>query len=112
MLRRAARRVADLIVLLLVMEVSVGFVDPTHPIVAILIAWASTCGALRQMTAWRAGQPLPSVAPSFKHGWVFVGVVWWFAGTCAGAHQLFQWQVPQMPFAVQTVGLNVAALAR
>lgn len=110
-LRRAARRVADFVVLLLVMDVSMGFVDPAHPIVAMLFVWASTCGALRQLTAWRAGQPLPSVDSSFKYGWAFVGVVWWFAGMYAGSHQLFQWHVPQMPFAVQAVGAGCLMFA-
>jgi hypothetical protein len=103
--------VADLIVLLLVIHVSVAFVDSTHPVVAVLFISASTCGALKQMTAWRAGQRLPSVISSFKHGWAFVGVVSWLAATYAGSHQLFHWHVPQMPFSVQAAGAGCLIFA-
>jgi hypothetical protein len=109
-LRRASRCVADLIVVLIVMDINLGFMDPTHPIVAALFISASACGALRQMAAWRAGQRLPSVTSSFKHGWALVGVVSWFAATYAKAHPLFQWHV-QMPFSVQAVGAGCLIFA-
>jgi hypothetical protein len=108
---RLARLATDLVVLVLVLDVSMGFVDFTHPIVAILFVWASTCGALRQLQAHRAGRPLPSVDSSFKYGWAFVGVVWWGAGMLAGSHVFSQWHAPQMPFAVQSVGAGFLLFA-
>jgi len=102
--RRVARYLADLAVVVLVINVSVKFVDPKHRVVASLFVLASACGALQQLIAWHAGLPRPSVVANLKHGWAFVGVLTWFVATYPGSQQLFQGHLPQMPFSIQAVG--------
>lgn len=102
--RRAGRCIADLIVLVLVVNVTSKFVDPSHQFVAVLFMAASACSALKQLTAWRAGRRLPGIISRFKHGWAIVAAIAWFAATWPGSHQLFQMHVPKMPLPVQTAG--------
>ena len=104
MARRVARYVADFTVVLLVINVSLKFVDPTHRVVAVLFILASACGALQQLTAFHAGTRMTSVVSSFKHGWAFVGVLTWFAATYPASQLLFQRHAPQMPFSIQAIG--------
>jgi len=102
---RGARLGRDLPVLLLVGVVSSAFVDPSHPVVAMLFGWTSACGALRQMIAHRAGGTVTSAGDSIKYRGVFVAVAWWCAGMFATAHRVGPWPVPPMPFALQSVGV-------
>jgi hypothetical protein len=102
--RRAGRCIADLIVLVLVVNVTSKFVDPSHWFVAVFFVAASASGALKQLTAWRAGKRVPGIVSRFKHGWLLVSVIAWFAAMYPASHQLFQMRVPQMPLPVQTAG--------
>ena len=99
---RALRCVSDFVVLLLVVEVSMTFVDIAHPFVAVLFTLASAAGALRQMTAWRAGQLRQRAAS--QSAWAFIAVALWLAATYSASHQLFRGHLPQMPLSVQAVG--------
>ncbi len=101
-IRRALRCVSDFVVLLLVVDVSLTFVDVAHPFAAVLFTLASAAGALRQMTAWRAGQLQQRTAS--RSPWAFIAVVLWLAATYAASHHLFRGHVPQMPAPVQAVG--------
>jgi hypothetical protein len=103
-LRRAVRCMADFVVLLLVVDVSLKFVDTAHPFAAVLFTLASAAAALRQMTAWRAGVLRPRAAGRGGSAWAFIAVALWFAATYAASHQWFQGRVAPMPFAVQAVG--------
>jgi hypothetical protein len=102
--RRVAQYAADLIVLTLVVNISLKFVDPKQRLVAVLFILASACGALKQLTAWRAGQRQPGIISRFKHGWALVAVIAWFAATYPESHQLFQSHMPQMPLSLQVTG--------
>jgi len=102
--RRAGRLIADLIVLVLVVNVTSKFVDPSHRLVAALFMGASATAALKQLTAFRAGHRLPGVISRFEYGWAIVGAIAWFASTYPGSRQFFQMHVPQMPLSVQTAG--------
>ena len=102
--RRAGRYIADVIVLVLVVNVTSNFVDPSHRLVAVFFVAASACGALKQLTAWRAGRRLPGIISRFQHGWAIVAAISWFAATYPASRQLFQMHVPQMPLTVQAAG--------
>ncbi len=102
---RLARLAGDFIVLLMVLDASLAFVDfHTHPIVAMIFVWASTCGALRQLIARRGAPSRERVESGRQYAWAFVGIAWWVAAMLPALPQFAAWHVPPMPFPVQAVG--------